>query len=117
MSGLTNIKYTGKYVITKNGKTLLIGIKELIRIEDMIKCEENYVARRFKEYKDIIDYKAQNAFIKVVSIASLKYVYGFNQHSNRDIMINKDNIKSKCLRYSEPETWDHIVQCYRTSHL
>ena len=101
--GTTNIKYLGRYTITKNKQILLRGVKELIRIKDAIECKRKYIGGKFKVFDIIIGYKARNAFRKAISIAVLKSVYGFNHYSNWDVIINKESLKSKCPRCSAPE--------------
>ena len=40
----------------------------------------------------------------------LKYYYGINQYGNRDKLINLNKVQ-ECPRYSQEETWQHVVQC------
>ena len=80
--GITNIKHMGNYSILKENNILSRGIKEIICIEDIIKCEMNFIKQKFEDYKEIIDYEARNAFSKVVLISTLKYIYGFNHHGD-----------------------------------
>ena len=49
--GTTNIKYAERYVITKDKQILLRGVKELIRIEDAIEYEKNYISNKFKDFE------------------------------------------------------------------
>ena len=44
-------------------------------------------------------------------ISTLKCIYSFNYHGHRDANINEDMASNECPRYSNPESWDHMVKC------
>ena len=45
---LTNIKYTGYYIIQKNNKLLMKSINKILIIEDARKVEKKYTKHKFK---------------------------------------------------------------------
>ena len=44
----------------------------------------------------------------------MKCYCGYNHCSERDNLINAGTSTDECLRCSEIETWEHVVQCRKT---
>ena len=64
---------------------------------------------------DFFDVEARNSFLKSkVTTSMIKCAHGINPYGVRNKMISKKTIGNKCPRYSEVETWDHIIKCKET---
>jgi len=73
---------------------------------------------KFPNNYDFIDGAARNAFSnKKVTSSMIACSHGYNHYGLREVLINKNNIGSKCPRCSETETWDHVVKCSKTIEL
>ena len=49
-----------------------------------------------------------------MTVLAMKCYYGYNPYGVRDKLINAGTTNSECPRYSEEETWEHVVQCRKT---
>jgi len=111
----TNIKYVGKCALQIKGKIITNSVKEAIRIEDANESLREYVKEKYKYNAYFIDLKARDTFSnKKVTVSMIICSYGFNYYRVRDTGINKNLKGDKCLRYSLPKTWEHMIQCKET---
>ena len=86
-------------------------MKEVIRIEDAIASESNYVVMKFKEKVKFIELEARCFPSNKITISMTKCIHGYNHYRVRDILINGNRVTSKCPWYNEEEIWEYVVQC------
>ena len=91
------------------------GVKEILRIEDAKKEEQEYAKNKFPKMIEIIDLEVRNRFTKAASISTIKYICSFNHHRSQDATINKDIVSNKYPRCSKIESCNHIVKCRETA--
>ena len=59
---------------------------------------------------DLIDIRARIDILGLKkTVAAIKCYYRMNYFRERDRAINKFKTRTKCLRYSEKEVWEHII--------
>ena len=81
------------------------SVQETIQIIDRIKAKKQRLRKKLKEYKDVIDIEARNAFLaKKVMASVLKCASGYNYYGVRHTLINNDMIEENCPKYNEIET-------------
>jgi len=113
----TNLKYYGNYIITKYNTMLLRSVKELIRINNAIDSEIAQTKYKLDMKVEFINMNTRDTFsISSVTISMIKYVYSFNHYAIWDQNINENILSDKYSRYSERETWDHIILCQKTKY-
>ena len=54
-----------------------------------------------------------NSLIKI--LATFKYYYSINTCRELDVIRNQGNKTTEYLRYSQSESWQHVIQYDRTS--
>ena len=47
----------------------------------------------------------------------IKCAHRINPYGLRMDMINKKEYGNECPRYSEDETWEHVIKCRKTIHI
>ena len=113
-----NIKFYGNYCLKREGELQSRSIKEVIRILDARKEENEYAKKKYKHKFEFIDIEARNAFMAgKVTTAMIKFVHGFNHYGLRDAMVNEQMFEATCPRCESVETWEHIIKCQATIHL
>ena len=75
------------------------------------------VKERVKEGWEWIDLEARNCFNSGVGAGTLKCVYGYNHHGERNSKINKGLVQTTCPRCGDKEDWEHIILCQSISNL
>ena len=72
-------------------------MKEMVRICDAIKEEQNYIDRKFKNNSEVINMNIRNCFlIGSVKVSTLKYCYSFNHYAVRDRIMNHRLVNKEC---------------------
>ena len=104
------IDYIGSYAITINNKIFDRSIFILIRICDVMASKESYTREHLGLNYHKVDIEARDYFHAGVSTSTLKCIAGFNQHGNRNRIINRYIILAECPRCLAEEMWEHIVQ-------
>lgn len=113
----TNIKHAGKCSLEIRGKIVTNSVKEAIRIADADESFREHINKKHKHRADFIDAKTRGIFSNKKATASIiKYSHVYNNCGTRDAVINKNLKGSECPRCSEPETWEHVVQCKETKN-
>ena len=79
-------------------------MKEMVRICDAMKEEQNYINRKFKNNSKVIDMNVRNYFpIGSIKVSTLKCCYGFNHYATRDRIVNHGLVNEECPQCSSKE--------------
>ena len=99
-----NIRYYGDTAIKVKGKIVLRSINEMIREVNTVSEERRYLKEKFPGKDDLIDARARidRPGLKKI-VAAMKCYYGMNHFRERDGVINKFKIRTKCPRCNEKE--------------
>ena len=105
-----NVKYIGNHALVVDRVLCDRNVKELIRLIDSNKMEMKICEKKFNEHHEKIDLDARRQFHGATR-STVKCMIGFNHYGARHKMINKKLTSTECLRCSENETWEYVVQC------
>ena len=103
----------GKQHTIINNEMIDRPVREEVWIIDSMESENSCLFERNGENHNFSCKEARNVFANGLSAAALKWSTGLSMHGKREWPVNQLMVDDSCPRCSDPEHWNHVMQCMR----